>query len=679
MGIPKHSSSSPPYQPQVVMTPVAADGARKINGGVNGGKTDSGSGGKDVKQRANFYMNKLWDRDTEAMAAAELESMARVLPVDSLPSFISAISDTRSSDKAPLRRHCLRLLSLLSRTHPPESLSPFLPRMVSSVLRRLRDPDSSVRTACVDAPLSETLLLEQDQNAQTGSAMCLAAAIEEASAAADGHLTAHFHRLIPSKPALLSLLGSIVAANGASTTALLALLVPCLADALLSEDWAARKAAAEALTHVAAIPSRHLLMGFKSSYFSFFQARRFDKVKIVRDSMNLMLEAWKDVPGALKEDEDRGQRTSHDAPSSSSSGSLIFNESDGRLSVGRRSSTGTRSSSPYTSRKESSPLSRSSPTYSSPTPAARKRASPRREKRTSSPSFCRSDTGRSPPDWKIEIAVPPTPPSAVMGKDEPHNTRMTADGVAQEQAGNQESTTGSKLDVRKLLFEKNSEQRVNKVGHVKSGSRVVPFQEKGDQEQAVDIEEIVDEDKDGDLSLIRKQLVQIENQQTSLLDLVQRFIGNSQNGIRSLESRVQGLEMALDEISQDLAVSSGRLPTANLGTHCCRIPVAEFLSSKFWRRTENRYSSQLLGSTSKDGPDPGKWEKQGSKSNAGTPVIPSVEANSSSMGSSKVSSHRLVKGQPARDYSLSDETSTKTSVVDGISSSCYFLLFIGSS
>ncbi|CAA7407077.1 unnamed protein product [Spirodela intermedia] len=676
------------------MTPVAADGARKINGGVNGGKTDSGSGGKDVKQRANFYMNKLWDRDTEAMAAAELESMARVLPVDSLPSFISAISDTRSSDKAPLRRHCLRLLSLLSRTHPPESLSPFLPRMVSSVLRRLRDPDSSVRTACVDAvrdmscggsaasfypvflkPLSETLLLEQDQNAQTGSAMCLAAAIEEASAAADGHLTAHFHRLIPrlvklartdgykSKPALLSLLGSIVAANGASTTALLALLVPCLADALLSEDWAARKAAAEALTHVAAIPSRHLLMGFKSSYFSFFQARRFDKVKIVRDSMNLMLEAWKDVPGALKEDEDRGQRTSHDAPSSSSS----ENESDGRLSVGRRSSTGTRSSSPYTSRKESSPLSRSSPTYSSPTPAARKRASPRREKRTSSPSFCRSDTGRSPPDWKIEIAVPPTPPSAVMGKDEPHNTRMTADGVAQEQAGNQESTTGSKLDVRKLLFEKNSEQRVNKVGHVKSGSRVVPFQEKGDQEQAVDIEEIVDEDKDGDLSLIRKQLVQIENQQTSLLDLVQRFIGNSQNGIRSLESRVQGLEMALDEISQDLAVSSGRLPTANLGTHCCRIPVAEFLSSKFWRRTENRYSSQLLGSTSKDGPDPGKWEKQGSKSNAGTPVIPSVEANSSSMGSSKVSSHRLVKGQPARDYSLSDETSTKTSVVDGIS------------
>ncbi|MQL94401.1 hypothetical protein Taro_027058 [Colocasia esculenta] len=91
---------------------------------------------------------------------------------------------------------------------PPQSFSPFLPRMVSSVLRRLRDPDSSVRSACVDAvrdmscyasggasasfcsvflrPLSESLLLEQDHNAQMGSAMCFAAAIEETAAAGGG-------------------------------------------------------------------------------------------------------------------------------------------------------------------------------------------------------------------------------------------------------------------------------------------------------------------------------------------------------------------------------------------------------------------------------------------------------------------------------------------------------------
>ncbi|MQL89425.1 hypothetical protein Taro_021995, partial [Colocasia esculenta] len=112
------------------------------------------------------------------------------------------------SDKTPLRRHCLQLLSVLSRTQLPQSLSPFLPRMVSSVLRRLRDPNSSVRSACVDAvrdmsccasggasasfcsvflrPLSESLLLEQDHNAQMGSAMCFAAAIEEAAAAGGG-------------------------------------------------------------------------------------------------------------------------------------------------------------------------------------------------------------------------------------------------------------------------------------------------------------------------------------------------------------------------------------------------------------------------------------------------------------------------------------------------------------
>ena len=231
--------------------------------------------------------------------------MALSLQPDSLSLFISAITDTRSSDKTPLRRHCLKLLSLLSRSYPPESLSPFYPRMVSSILRRLRDQDSSIRAACVVAatslchviikPLSEALILEQDQNAQTGSALCLAAAIEEiGTGGGDDHVAAHLRRLIPrlmklarsesyrSKPALLSLLGTIVAANGASTSPLLSQLVPCLADSLVSEDWAVRKSAAEALTQVASIPSRHLLTSVKLSYFSFFQSRKFDKVNVLR-------------------------------------------------------------------------------------------------------------------------------------------------------------------------------------------------------------------------------------------------------------------------------------------------------------------------------------------------------------------------------------------------------------
>ena len=72
-------------------------------------------------------------------------------------------------------------------------------------------------------------------------------------------------------------------------------------------------------------------------------------------------------------------------------------------------------------------------------------------------------------------------------------------------------------------------------------------------------------------------------------------MGSSQNGMRSLETRVHGLELALDEISYDLAVSSGRMTNSNRTT-CCLLPGANFLSSRFWRKTESRYSTSRLSS-----------------------------------------------------------------------------------
>ena len=67
-------------------------------------------------------------------------------------------------------------------------------------------------------------------------------------------------------------------------------------------------------------------------------------------------------------------------------------------------------------------------------------------------------------------------------------------------------------------------------------------------------------------------------------------MGSSQSGIQSLESRVSGLEMALDELSCDLAVSNGRVPKCNScgGESCSKLPGTEFLSPKFWRKTEER-------------------------------------------------------------------------------------------
>ncbi|CAA6670593.1 unnamed protein product [Spirodela intermedia] len=267
--------SSPMHHQQITMLPGTMRKGNGISGGV----------GKDLKQRVNICMNKNADRDTEAMAASELEAMARDLPAHSLPSFLSAVSDTRPSDKTPLRRHSLRLLSLLSRNQPPQSLSPFLPRMVSTVLRRLRHPDSSVRSACVNA------VRDMSCSSCGGGA-------SSSFNSLDHNAQMHLKRLVPrlvnlvkkdsfkAKGDLLSVLGSIVAAGGAS-------IQQCWGS---SDDWAVRKAAAEALTCAAAIPDRQLLSGFKTSYFSSFHARRFDKVRN-GDSMHRMLEKWKEVLG----------------------------------------------------------------------------------------------------------------------------------------------------------------------------------------------------------------------------------------------------------------------------------------------------------------------------------------------------------------------------------------------
>ncbi|KAG2376728.1 TORTIFOLIA1-like protein [Vigna angularis] len=62
--------------------------------------------------------------------------------------------------------------------------------------------------------------------------------------------------------------------------------------------------------------------------------------------------------------------------------------------------------------------------------------------------------------------------------------------------------------------------------------------------------------------------------------------------MNSLESRVHGLEMALDEISYDLAVSSGRFSYTDVTDDtCCKLPGTDFLSSKFWKKTEGRYTT----------------------------------------------------------------------------------------
>ncbi|KZV14097.1 hypothetical protein F511_44440 [Dorcoceras hygrometricum] len=444
-----------------------------------------------LKTRVNICLNKLSDRDTLLMATNELEGIARALPAEDFVPFLNCISTTDSSEKSPVRRQCVRILSILSDAHG-DALSPHVSRMISAVLRRLRDPDSAIRAACVDAvssiathvtqtpfsviikPLVDALFQEQDSNAQMGVALCVSAAVDAAAEVDASELRRLLPRVLKlikkdcfkAKPSLLVLIGSIVSTCCVKNRSLLSSLVSTAVEFLSSEDWAARKAAAEVLEKAAATADRDMAAESKGSCVAALESRRFDKVKVVRETMNQALQTWRGVPDVLEE------VTSPKGSSSSSSGY-----------------------SPVL-------LSRSCS-------ADRGSVTPRVTSMKSPVSSC-SSTGSS-----------------------------------------QKSILRSYQDKKPCTLKPNmTESRKN------LRSRVVPF----DYPDVGCGDSLHDKLGNGteleDLSLIRNQLLEIENQQSTLLDILQKFIGSSQEGMNSLEKRVEGLEKVVDEMSQDLATPS---------------------------------------------------------------------------------------------------------------------------
>ncbi|KAK1296952.1 Microtubule-associated protein TORTIFOLIA1 [Acorus calamus] len=617
----------------------------------------------DLKRRILLCLHKLSDRDTHAIAASELDSISRSLTPETLPVFISSVSDVRPSDKTPVRRHSLRLLSSLP-PHLPLHPLHHLPRVLSALLRLLRDPDSSVRSACVDAvrsiasspsvpfhslfkPFSEAVATEQDAGAQAGAALCLAAAVE-ASADPD---RAQLRRLLPrllkllrseafkAKPALMELIGCVVV-NGGAAAAVMGALVEVLVESLGNDYWAARKAAAEVLSRLALSDERDLLARFKSSCLTSIESKRFDKVKIVRDTMNQLLEDWKSIPSSIDQGcDDVSPPHPHSMPKLSTRGSD---------NLSARSSSAMRSVSPL-SKKNRSPISRSPPPNLASAKVSPGRRSPTgsRTRRSSPPIFQKLERNKKPlpSDWKIEVSIPRTLPFTVDCNEE---------GIQKEQLRGSDSNAHTNFDAKLANLKKyDDDDKVDEIEELKPStlSRVVPV---GNKDNSEFTGETCGRMKDGELSVIRSQLIQIEKQQSSLLDLLQTFIGSSQSGMRALETRVHGLEMALDEISHDLAVTSGRM--TNTDSSCCKLPGAEFLSSKFWRKSEVRYSTSSRLSVSgttpfgdmrnaadkEDTESSLKWDKQKHTLPGGFVVNPLAEVHPRSRGSLEVSSNRLL-------------------------------------
>lgn len=328
-------------------------------------------------------------------------------------------------------------------------------------------------------------------------------------------------------------------------------LVECLVEFVSSEDWATRKAAAEALLKLAVV-ERDMLSEFKVTCLKIFEAKRFDKVKVVRETMNHMVDAWKEIP-------DLADEVSLPPQSLSSSKEVA---SDGRYLPGSRNSRTISSGAPQIRKKRVLANSSNLHDGSSATIAPKKLPLDSSNKKICPSMFRKLDCKRtSDRDEKV----------LEKGKEE-------RDGF-------------TKTETKRALFSRNTDEKMSKFGGSKGGSRVVPCYDEISEATGIagHVEDVYRKQKESeDLSLIRKQLVQIESRQSSLFDLLEGFIGSSQNGMRSLESRVHGLELALDEISYDLSVVTARRVsnTNSASTMCCKLPGVDFFSSKLWRRTQ---------------------------------------------------------------------------------------------
>eukprot|EP00253_Pinus_taeda_P017584 PITA_17584 len=572
-----------------------------------------------LRQRVIGAINKLSDRDTYTIASAELESVARSLNSDGFSPFLSCLYDTDSQQKSTVRKECVKLFATMADAHG-DSLSPHLSRMVGNVVRRLKDPDSNVRDACVDAigvmasritdsnssisafvkPFWEAIG-EQNRYLQVGSALCLSRAIDNA---ADPQLPGLLQRLLPrivkllgnpnfmGKAALLSLVGSVIEAGGASTQQALSGLIPSMQEALRSNDWATRRAASDAFCRMASDIGPPLLSPFKSSCIASLESCRFDKVKPVRDSVIQTLQAWTSIPDS-------------DGHLPSPESSVKENMYDGHLSAGLNPSHPSKPDS-VSLTKNKVAVSRSPPDTSSV--SSTEKRTPLIDRKTK-PSFPKKGR-RKVNDWQFEVNIPRSQPKQVFfGEDfaKSYNTNAPTKGKDRRESnsnfgGYQDSETVEKMETPRPSDVETKCIMIDQTSGVKHHMVEIASNEK-QQTNTTSTDGSTNQcnrHDANDLTLIRKQLFQIENQQSSLLELIQNFIGSSQEGMRSLESRVHGLERTVDEMAQDLAVSTGRLSNSSIeggrGT-CCKFPGTEFLSSKFWRKSDGRYATVRIATS----------------------------------------------------------------------------------
>ncbi|KAK3132678.1 hypothetical protein QOZ80_6AG0526180 [Eleusine coracana subsp. coracana] len=548
--------------------------------------TSKGKAAFELKHRLLQALNKIADRDTYQIGLDELEKAAETLSPDMIGPFLSCVIDTDAEQKSAVRKECIKVIGTLARLHG-NLLAPHMVKMVSSVVKRLKDTDSVVRDACVDTcgtlamcarsygdggaalvalvrPLFEALG-EQNRYVQAGSALCLAKVIDESNYFPGPVLPQMLVRVVKllknphfmAKPAVIELIRSIVQAEGASTEQALSSALTSIMDALKSTDWTSRKAASHALSSIAA-NSGYLVASFRTSCLRSLERCKFDKVKPVRDAINHAIQLWKVLPGShTPEPSEAGSstkenffsnhhdaRSMHDGPSRDTS----FRRID------RGPSVSVISGSSINSAMRRSPLSINKISINNAANQQCMKAG----------------------DWHVEVSVPKQNMMALIDADEKRSGKVCAEGKEFE------VDEDSKFDYD-IMDDKQECSSVSEVAsrsydtkHVTtaqectedcSSTRDTERRPRGRETKSID-STVTDVTAHGthscclnamnELGNIRKQLCEMERRQASMFDLLQEFMSNSAENISVLNMKVHNLENTVDKTVYTITQSESR-------------------------------------------------------------------------------------------------------------------------
>ncbi|GMH24338.1 hypothetical protein Nepgr_026181 [Nepenthes gracilis] len=537
----------------------------------------------ELKQRILNSLSKLSDRDTHQIAIEELEAIIQHLQHDAVPMLINCLFDASSSDPKPaVKKESLRLLAVLCDSHP-DSTSTHLVKIVAHIAKRLRDPDSGVRDACCEAmgslsavyvkgdsengvvslfvrPLFDAMG-ENSKGVQVGAAICLGRVVE----CAKNPPVSAFQKLCPklckylnspnfmARSALLSVVAGL-SQIGAIAPQSLEPLLQSIHECLASTDWATRKAAADTLTALA-LHSSELIKDGATSTLTALEACRFDKIKPVRDSITEALQLWKRIAGkAVDGASDEQNASSLDAENrGSGESSDKTNKKAADSFESKVSSVGKDLSNTDSSIADSDGKMKNG-TISDKTVGILKKKAPALTDKELNPEFFQKLETRGSGELPVEVIVPrkcltsSNSQEDATEQDHAHTRGNTGKGFT--------SLHSKQRDLDNFARDRWVNARVNgkdlRTRAFDIDDRNLGFSKADGQSEGSFMT------NKGNWIAIQRQLLHLERQQAHLMNMLQDFMGGSHDSMVTLENRVRGLERVVEDMAQDLSVSSGR-------------------------------------------------------------------------------------------------------------------------